>query len=146
LKAQVLFFPHDIGTIRARHGAARKGMIGPDFGQWGFWRMELDSGLVFATAGLFHIFGLEPREGPANVVQMCERIHPDDLPRLMKTFEDAGSTKLNYSCTFRVRRSPGRYKTVLSEGMFQPLCGQSGAITGMTYEIACEQPPVGTHS
>lgn len=146
MKVQVLGFPHDVGISHKRHGYTRKGIVGPGVGLCGFWRIELDSGLVFATAGLFHIFELEPREGPANLIQLCERIHPEDLPRLLKAFENAGSARSEYSCSFRVRRSGGRYQLAQAMGTFQPVCGDAGAIIGMTFEAASERPHVGSRS
>jgi PAS domain-containing protein len=109
---------------------------------YGYWRIDLDTGHFFATEDVCRILGLEPKDGPLNMVAIIARIHPDDMPQLMETFERASGERLTYHNIYRVKADAERYKYVRSVGKFRDKPGTSGEVVGMTYEFFAERPGV----
>jgi hypothetical protein len=105
------------------------------FRLFGFWRMELDAGHVFATESFFRLYGLEPHTGPVDIVEVSAHIHPDDLIHLMRSFERAGRDKPIYESIFRVRVGAEGFKFVRAVGKFRAKPGTSGEIVGISYEL-----------
>ncbi|WP_105384188.1 PAS domain-containing protein [Neorhizobium alkalisoli] len=112
------------------------------FRLYGFWRIELDSGHFFATEDLCHIFGMEPQDGPINLMAITARIHPEDMPRLMETFERASAERLTYHNIYRIRTDAEDYKYVRSVGKFRDKPGTAGEVVGVTYEFFAQRPGV----
>jgi len=112
------------------------------FRLYGFWRIELDSGHFFATEDLCRIFGIEPQDGPINLMAITARIHPEDMPRLMETFERASAERLTYHNIYRIRTDVEDYKYVRSVGKFRDKPGTSGEVVGVTYEFFAQRPGV----
>jgi hypothetical protein len=106
------------------------------FRLYGFWRMELDSGHVFATENFFRIYGMEWHDGPVDIVEVSSMVHPDDLIGLMQTFENAGIETPTYHNIFRVRLNAGAYKFVRSVGKYRAKAGTSGEVVGISYELS----------
>ncbi|TCV74437.1 PAS domain-containing protein [Neorhizobium sp. R1-B] len=116
--------------------------LSASFRLYGFWRIELDSGLFFATEDVCRIFGMEPQEGPINLMAVTARIHPEDMPRLMETFERASAERLTYHNIYRVRTDAEDYKYVRSVGKFRDKAGSAGEVVGLTYEFFAQRPGV----
>lgn len=112
------------------------------FRLYGFWRIDLDSGHFFATEDLCRIFGIEPQDGPINLMAITARIHPEDMPRLMETFERASAERLTYHNIYRIRTDVEDYKYVRSVGKFRDKPGTSGEVVGVTYEFFAQRPGV----
>jgi hypothetical protein len=112
------------------------------FRLYGFWRIELDSGHFFATEDLCRIFGMEPQDGPINLMAITARIHPEDMPRLMETFERASAERLTYHNIYRIRTDAEDYKYVRSVGKFRDKPGTAGEVVGVTYEFFAQRPGV----
>lgn len=110
------------------------------FRPWGFWRMDLDTGHVFASPGFFQIYGLPCHDGPLDIVAVSARIHPADLVELMHVFEHAGPEKRHYHHIFRVRIDAEKHKYVRTVGQFRDNPGTSGEIVGMIVELFEELP------
>ena len=105
------------------------------FRLYGFWRIDLDTGLYFATPDVFRIFEMDVTDGPLNLVEARARINPEDLPILMESFERTCSLKQSYHNIFRVRRGEDGWKFVRTVGKFRAKAGTSGEIVGITYEF-----------
>ncbi|WP_246617632.1 PAS domain-containing protein [Rhizobium populisoli] len=112
------------------------------FRYYGFWRIDLDSGHFFATEDVFHIFGMEPTDGPVNLVEMTGRIHPEDMPQILEVYERASSARLTYHNIYRVKADAEDYKYVRTVGKFRDKPGTSGEVVGMTYEFFERRPGV----
>ncbi|MCC2610729.1 PAS domain-containing protein [Neorhizobium sp. Rsf11] len=110
------------------------------FRLYGFWRIDLDTGHFFATEDLCRLFGLEPQDGPVNLMAITARIHPDDMPQLMETFERASAEKLIYHNIYRVRADAEDYKYVRTVGKFRDRPGTGGEVVGLTYEFFAQHP------
>lgn len=101
----------------------------------GFFRIELDTGLFYATSEIYHIFGMELVDGPMDMREFRAHLHPDDLPTLMAAFERAAVHHEMYHKIYRVRRADKSYKYVRSVGKFRHKPDCSGEIVGVTYEF-----------
>lgn len=104
------------------------------FREYGFFRIDLDTGHFFGTSDICRIFGIEPTEGPISMVALVEHIHPDDVPLLMESFERVSSEQGIYHNIYRVKTANG-YKFVRSVGQFRAREGSSGEVVGITYEF-----------
>jgi PAS domain-containing protein len=105
------------------------------FRGFGFWRIDLDSGLTFGTSEFSRIMGLQHREGAIDMIALGTRIHSDDLPLMMMTFERASVARATYHNIFRVKAPDGHYKYVRSVGKFREKQATSGEVVGITYEF-----------
>ncbi|MFB9948101.1 PAS domain-containing protein [Rhizobium puerariae] len=112
------------------------------FRLYGFWRMEIDTGHFFATEDVCRIFGLEPQDGPINLVALIARIHPDDMPVLMEIYERASAERLTYHNIYRVKANAEDYKYVRTVGKFRDKPGTGGEVVGITYEFFEKSPGV----
>jgi hypothetical protein len=112
------------------------------FRYYGFWRVDLDSGHFFASADLCHIFGMEPTDGPVNLVEMTGRIHPDDMQHILEVYERASVQRLTYHNIYRVKVDAEDYKYVRTIGKFRDKPGTSGEVVGVTYEFFERRPGV----
>lgn len=104
------------------------------FRLYGFFRMDLDSGHLFATKDIYDIFGMEFHDAPLNLIELRERVHPDDLPMLMGSFERAAERKEIYHAIYRVRGKNG-YKFARTVGKYREREGGAGEIVGIVYEF-----------
>lgn len=105
------------------------------FRLYGFWRIDLDSSLFYGTPDIFTIFGLPYRDGPINLVEFVDTLHPEDLPMLMESFERTSTMKSMHHNIYRVKAKTRDYKYVRSVGRFREKEGTSGEIIGVTYEF-----------
>jgi PAS fold len=105
------------------------------FRLYGFWRIDLDSGLLFGSRDMYVIFDIPCRDGAISLVEFRDRLHADDLPMLMQSFEHASTVKSMFHSIYRVRAKTSDYKYVRSVGRFREKEGTSGEIIGVTYEL-----------
>jgi len=112
------------------------------FRRFGFWRLDLGSGLFFASREIFKIFDMPFTEGPMNLIEVTSKIHPEDLAILMETFERSSSQRLGYHNTYRVRQETD-YKLVRSVAKYRDKPeSDAGEIVGITYECLDSWQPV----
>lgn len=105
------------------------------FRLFGSWRLDLDSGHIFASSDFSDLFGIEHQEGPLNMAEISAQIHPDDLDFMMATFERASVDKRTYHSIFRVGAEGENYRFLRSVGMFRVKPGTLGEVIGITYEF-----------
>ena len=77
-----------------------------------------------------------------NLVEITSRIHPEDMPCLMETYERASGQRLTYHNIYRIRANAEDYKYVRTVGKFRDKPGTSGEVVGMTYEFFAHRPGV----
>jgi PAS domain S-box-containing protein len=83
----------------------------------GVWSIDLDSGLVRATAQFFRIMGLEPTDEPVPVERIRALRHPDDGERVLAGFRkvlDGGMDA--YEMEYRIRRPDGQERWIFGRG------------------------------
>ncbi|MGF0538801.1 PAS domain-containing protein [Agrobacterium sp. ES01] len=105
------------------------------FRYYGFFRIDLDSGLLYATPDVFKIFEMTYHDGPLNMVEFGHKIHPEDLPMVMEAFERASVHNETYHSIYRVRRKDGNHRFVRTVGKYREKAGTAGEVVGVTYEF-----------
>lgn len=101
----------------------------------GLWRAELETGHFHVSAQCFRIFGLEPQEGPANIVPLSRAFHPDDYDMMMSLLEAAARQKCGFQYVLRVENGKGGYKYVRAVSQYKERPDGAGELSGILHEI-----------
>lgn len=102
---------------------------------FGFWRFDLDAGHLFATEDVYRIFDMPFSTAPMNLVETMSRVHDEDKPMMMETYEQASLHRTGFHHTYRVRNSVGGYKMVRTVAQYRNSPDNGGDIIGITYEF-----------
>lgn len=105
------------------------------FRRFGFWRIDLDTALFYGSADIFAIFDMEYRDGPINMLEFRDHLHPEDIPLLMESFERTSTLRHMHHTIYRVLAQGGEYKYVRTVGKYREKPDGSGEIIGITYEF-----------
>ena len=83
----------------------------------GLWDWEVESGKVHFSPGWKEMLGFTPDELSDSLEEWETRVHPDDLPVVLRVLKThlAGETE-SYRCEHRVRCKDGTYKWILDAG------------------------------
>ena len=73
----------------------------------GSWERNLETGDMFWSDELLHIFGLDPKVDKVDFKIFSDMIHPDDWPALKKAIDDAIQFNKPYSIDYRIIRRDG---------------------------------------
>ncbi|MGV3503444.1 MAG: PAS domain S-box protein [Adhaeribacter sp.] len=88
-------------------------------GHFGFWEMNLPDKQQTWTPELYQIYQSSPEETPASFENFKSLIHPDDLPGVLKRFEEAETSLENGFVSFRLQTERGGLRHVVSEWQFE---------------------------
>ena len=81
------------------------------------WDLNLETKLVWWSAGIQKLFGYAPEDVSANLDWWRERLHPEDKERVTKELERiADSGRRSWAGHYRFRRQDGSYASVLDRG------------------------------
>ena len=83
----------------------------------GSWNWDLATDLITWSDEHYRIFGLERQEGPMTFERGISVIHPDDLPRVRRTVDEALRDHEPYDCSLRLLRRDGSVRFVHSRGL-----------------------------
>src|SRR3954451_22519956 len=83
----------------------------------GSWNWDLATDLLTWSDEHYRIFGLERQEGPMTFERGISVIHPDDLPRVRRTVDEALRDHEPYDCSLRLLRRDGSVRFVHSRGL-----------------------------
>lgn len=84
--------------------------------QLGSWSYDLRTEDVTWTAELYRIFGEEPGNFVPTRQAIADRVHPDDIERLLASQDTARETGQGYANTYRIVRPDGTVREVHSRG------------------------------
>lgn len=101
----------------------------------GFWRTVYQTGHVYFSPEVFRIYGLVPSKGPVNLLEVNERIHPEDLKVCLGLFEEAAREKSGFQYCLRIEDGKGGYKYVRSVGRYRETADGFGEMVGIFHEI-----------
>ncbi|HEY9707199.1 MAG TPA: PAS domain S-box protein, partial [Oculatellaceae cyanobacterium] len=94
--------------------------------QDGIWDRNLKTNEVFRSARWKEILGYEDHEIPNNYEEWVERIHPDDIDRVMQVRQDYLTRKIpSYALEYRLQCKDGSYKWFLMRA--QAVWDESGS-------------------
>ena len=80
---------------------------------------DLARGIVHRSRGVAEVLGIEPEELAPVVDAWRERIHPADLPSVLRQIALALSDGRGYTVTYRIRDVRGRYRSMLERALIQ---------------------------
>jgi diguanylate cyclase (GGDEF)-like protein/PAS domain S-box-containing protein len=80
-------------------------------------RPDGTSSIPYASAGLTQIFGIKPEEVADDASAVRALVHPDDVPRLMASFEHSAKTLTPRQTEYRVRTTAGVEKWVFGHSV-----------------------------
>ena len=89
------------------------------FDEIGIWRAELDTGLVYWTDSVFHIYGLEPTKGPVNISDAINAYHSEDREVVLNCVEEAARLKSGFRFVLRLQRADDEIIWVKSHGLYR---------------------------
>ena len=100
------------------------------------WEWDLRTGHVFRSDGLYALIGVRPEDAAPTREWWAERIHPDDLARLMATADDLLATADQFSGDYRVRHEDGRWIDVWERGLVErDADGHAVRLVGFTADV-----------
>jgi PAS domain-containing protein len=85
-----------------------------DLGRIAVWRHDLRSGRVHHSDTAYEVLGIDPPADGLSIEELHERIHPDDLPAVLASTEEALATNRPVDLEARYRRSDGQWRTVMT--------------------------------
>ena len=103
--------------------------------QLGFWRTDFASGHVHFSPQTWRIYGLEPRAEAVNLIELNQRVHPEDLPLCLSIFETSARERTGFQYVLRISDGQGGYKFVRSVGQYRDTPGGAGETVGIFHEI-----------
>jgi PAS domain S-box-containing protein len=88
--------------------------IAVELGNIAVWRHDLSLNRIFYNDHAFRILGIEPMPEGQTLEEVRARIHPDDMPQVLATAEQALHTHLPVDMEARYRRADGSWAYVLT--------------------------------
>jgi PAS domain-containing protein len=101
----------------------------------GMWRTKYATGHVYFSPETCRIYGIEPTSGPVNLIEVNNRIHPEDLPYCLSLFENSAEEKTGFHYTLRIIDGKGGYKFVRSVGQHRYNADGSCEMIGIFHEV-----------
>ncbi|GAB4368895.1 MAG: hypothetical protein Kow00121_08370 [Elainellaceae cyanobacterium] len=91
-----------------------------DAAKMGSWDWDIASNAIFWTPYHEMIFGYEPGTPERTYAEWCDRVHPDDLPRVEAKIQDALKNRDDFNCEYRLVLPDGtvRWVDALGRGTY----------------------------
>lgn len=106
----------------------------------GYWRMDLETGMLYWSETTFRIFGLEQRDGPVDFIAAMQCFHPDDRDLFLQLIEEATEAQSRFEAVLRLGDQNGRYKFIRCLGTFRTTSDdgaeQRGELVGFLSELS----------
>jgi diguanylate cyclase (GGDEF)-like protein/PAS domain S-box-containing protein len=116
----------------------------------GVWDWNVTTGEVFNSRRYFEILGYEDEDGLNTFDAWSQRVHPEDVARVMPTLRGTLNGGPPYNIEYRLRCKNGDYKWVLSRGVVvvSDSEGRAQRLTGTLTDISekKEQEDAAWHS
>jgi PAS domain S-box-containing protein len=114
----------DLTRVRAAEAEAQASAeflrFAMDSANAGVWSFDLVTGSLYWSEGVYRITGFDPAQGPPSMEAWSARVHPDDLPQLLRL--KAGTPDGPFetlSVQFRFYPEPGVERWILSQGRLE---------------------------
>ncbi|MES2710882.1 MAG: PAS domain-containing protein [Pseudomonadota bacterium] len=105
-----------------------------------FWDWNITTGAVEWSEGLEEACGLPPGGFGGTADAFRSLIHPDDLPRVEAALGQALANEAPYDTEFRMRRTDGSWRWVLSRGTVQrDGTGRPVRVVGIDFDITARK-------
>jgi PAS domain S-box-containing protein len=102
----------------------------------GTWDLDLVTGAVFWSEGLFDLVGLPPEQGVPSTEAWYTLLHPDDRDRVEEDVRAAVASGGSYENEFRIVRPDGGVVWVAAKGhILRDETGRPARLLGANYDI-----------
>lgn len=104
--------------------------------QIGSWELDVASGQVSWTDGLFELYALTPGEFVPTAGATLERVYPDDRDRVDNTVRHALGERSSFMLEYRALRADGRLRTLRDQGeVVVDEAGEPIRVVGIAHDI-----------
>lgn len=105
------------------------------------WDFDIVKNTLWASDGLKRIFGLEPETMFDSLEYWTERVHPDDLDRVMQRFDEIlHHGRDEWEQDYRFRRGNDTYAVVRDEGfVLRDTAGRAVRLVGSLLDISAQR-------
>jgi PAS domain S-box-containing protein len=113
-------------ALRLAHKVARGGT----------WQWDLVTNAVEWSQEYYDLLGLDPDATPPSFEEWSNRVHPDDLPAVLKEHEVAIGSRRDVDIEFRIRRADGQWRWFnRTARCIYDVGGQPQSMIGITFDI-----------
>jgi PAS domain S-box-containing protein len=124
------------GLVAHSDGLGAQMALSIDLGQIAFWRHEFATNRMHYNDQAFEVLDIPPRPGGLSLDEVRSFIHPDDLPQVVASAEQALATGLPVDMDARYRRSDGSWRTVMTRRVLQrDAQGRAVAFVGLALDV-----------
>src|SRR5438270_7382381 len=104
--------------------------------QTGSWELDMASGQVSWSDGLFGLYALTPDEFDPTAGATLERVYPDDRERVDNTVRQALRERSSFMLEYRAVRADGRLRTLRDQGaVVVDEAGEPIRVVGIAHDI-----------
>jgi diguanylate cyclase (GGDEF)-like protein/PAS domain S-box-containing protein len=127
-------------SIRESHARLAQAQ---EIAQVGSWEWDVERDLYVRSQIDLKLYGLDPDTPPMTLAEALAPIHPDDRERVDELVAEAVSKGDHFTCEFRIVRSDGEIRTLLTRGEVQSHGGHAALIRG-THQDTTERKQMET--
>jgi len=110
--------------------------LAADLGKIASWRHDLRTGRMYYSDLTFELLGMAPRPDGLSLDEVRSFIHPDDLPLVVASAEQALATNRPVDTEARYRRADGSWRYVLSRRVVERnAAGEAIAFVGVSLDM-----------
>jgi len=104
--------------------------------QTGSWELDVTTGQVSWSDGLFDLYALTPQEFVPSAGGTLERVYPDDRERVDNTVRQALEERSSFMLEYRALRADGRLRTLRDRGeVVVDEAGEPIRVVGIAHDI-----------
>jgi PAS domain S-box-containing protein len=108
--------------------------------QIGIWDFDIRTRRQIWDERLQQIYGVAPASFDGSYAAWARRVHPADLGRVERLFEEALRGEKDYETTFRILRGTGEVRTLRAVGHVEREAGgEARRMVGVNWDITAEQ-------
>jgi PAS domain S-box-containing protein len=102
----------------------------------GSFDLDLDSGALRWDGRLLELFGYDEKDFGGRMEDFNRRLHPDDLPRVLRAIDHAVASSGAYAAEYRIIRPQGDIRWVEARGRVLPAAegGRGARLVGAAYD------------
>ncbi len=101
----------------------------------GVWEWDVDTDEIVWDEATQRLYGYDPETFPGTFEAVSERIHPEDLPRVLETTERAIETGEGFQTDFRVEHPDGETRWIQARGVVEQDGDDAERLVGVQTDI-----------
>jgi len=123
-------------AARTLSGVNAQLKLAVDLGKIAIWRHDLRTGRMYYSDLAFELLGLEPRPEGLSIDEVRSFIHPDDIPLVLASAEQALASSEPTDMEARYRRADGSWRYVLTRRVVERnVKGEPIAFVGVALDM-----------